>query len=177
MVSQAAGTLERMIASRRGSQTHGPGRLVVDGRGATVVRKATFAFKPSRTQESRLRVCREVYNAALQERRDAWRLAGKTIRWQHQFTQIKDLRGIRDDALQFGIQPLRGAIMRVDEAMTGFFDRVKHGQTPGFRGSRARAGSAPPAGTSPGRGSWAMTGARCTCRGWACPQCRWQAGQ
>lgn len=123
-----------MIASRRGSQTHGPGRLVVDGRDATVVRKATFAFKPSRTQESRLhgllRVCREVYNAALQERRDAWRLAGKTIRWQHQFTQIKDLRGIRDDALQFGIQSLRGAITRVDEAMTGFFDRASTARHP-----------------------------------------------
>lgn len=136
VVSQAAGRLIRMIASKRTSQTHGPGRLVVDGRDATVVRKATFAFKPSAGQEARLhgllRVCREVYNAALQERRDAWRLAEKTVRWQDQFTQIKDLRGVRDDALTFGIQPLRGSIMRVDEAMTGFFDRVKHGQTPGF---------------------------------------------
>ncbi|WP_157041773.1 RNA-guided endonuclease InsQ/TnpB family protein [Nitriliruptor alkaliphilus] len=125
-----------MIASRRQSLKHGPGRLVVDGRDQTVTRKAQFAFRPSRRQERELhtllRVCREVYNAALQERRDAYRLAGETIRWQHQFNQIKHLKGVRDDALAYGIQPLRGAIMRCDEAMQAFFDRIKHGETPGF---------------------------------------------
>ena len=125
-----------MIASRRQSLKHGPGRLVVDGRDETVVRKATFAFKPSRRQEHELhtllRICRETYNAALQERRDAYRLAGETIRWQHQFNQIRHLRGVRDDALKWGIQPLRGAIMRCDEAMQAFFDRIRHGDTPGY---------------------------------------------
>ena len=125
-----------MIASRAQSTKHGPGRLVVDGCDDTVVRKATFAFRPSKAQAGRLhgllRICCEVYNAALQERRDAWRLAGKTVRWQDQFVQIKHLRGIRDDALVYGIRPLRGAIMRVDEAMQGFFDRLRRGQTPGF---------------------------------------------
>lgn len=109
---------------------------MVDGRADTVVRKATFAFKPSRKQEVLLhvllRVCRETYNAALQERRDAYRLAGETIRWQHQFNQIRHLRGVRDDALVYGIQPLRGAIMRCDEAMQAFFLRLKHGDTPGY---------------------------------------------
>lgn len=109
---------------------------MVDGRDQTVVRKASFAFKPSRRQERELHtllgVCREVYNAALQERRDAYRLAGETLRWQHQFNQIRHLRGVRDDALVYGIQPLRGAIMRCDEAMQAFFERVKHGETPGY---------------------------------------------
>lgn len=125
-----------MIASRRQSLKHGPGRLVVDGRDQTVVRKAKFAFKPSRTQEASLhgllRVAREVYNAALQERRDAWRVAGKTVRWRDQFVALTGIREVRPDVFAYGIQPLRGAIMRVDEAMQGFFDRAKHGQVPGF---------------------------------------------
>lgn len=135
-MSQQCGTVHHMIASRRQSLKQGPGRLVVDGRDQTVVRKATFAFKPSRKQEVLLhlllRICREVYNAALQERRDAYRLAGKTIGWQEQFNQITELKGVRDDALIYGIQPLRGAIMRVDEAMQAFFERNKRGETPGF---------------------------------------------
>ena len=83
-MSQACGTISSMIASRHQSLQHGPGRLVADGRDQTVVRKAQFAFKPTRRQEHELhgllRICREVYNAALQERRDAYRLAGETIR-------------------------------------------------------------------------------------------------
>jgi putative transposase len=125
-----------MIASKEQSHKHGPGRLVVDGRDTTVVRKATFAFRPSKAQADRLhgllRISCEVYNAALQERRDAWRLARTTVRWRDQFVQITQLRGVRDDALVYGVQPLRGAIMRVDEAMQGFFNRVRRGQTPGF---------------------------------------------
>ncbi len=135
-MSHRCGSILRMIASRRQSLKHGPGRLVVDGRDQTVIRKTTFAFKPSPKHEVALHgllcISREVYNAALQERRDAYRLAGKTIRWQEQFNQIKHLKGVRDDALVYGIQPLRGAIMRCDEAMQAFFDRVKLGQTPGF---------------------------------------------
>ena len=135
-MSHRCATIVVMIASRRQSLKYGPGRLVVDGRDETVVRKATFAFRPSPKHAAALhglmRICREVYNAALQERRDAYRLARKTVRWQEQFNQVKHLKGVRDDALVYGIQPLRGAIMRVDEAMQAFFDRNKHGETPGF---------------------------------------------
>jgi putative transposase len=125
-----------VVASKQQASRYGPGRLVVDGRDATVVRRATFAFRPTPAQErglhQLLEVSREVYNAALQERRDAWRLADKTVTWQEQFAQVKDLRGVRDDALAFGIQPVRSAIMRCDEAMQGFFRRVRIGETPGY---------------------------------------------
>ncbi len=135
-MSQRCGTVGHMIAARRQSVKHEPGRLVVDGRDQTVVRKAKFSFRPSPKHEvalhGLLRISREVYNVALQERRDAYRLAGKTIRWQEQFNQIKHLKGVRDDALVYGVQPLRGAIMRVDEAMQAFFDRIKRGETPGY---------------------------------------------
>lgn len=130
------GTLWNVIASREQSKRYGPGLLVVDGTDVTVARKAQFAFRPSRKQEALLQellsISCEVYNAALQERRDAYRMASKTLSWQDQFNEVAGLRGVRDDALAFGIQPVRGAIKRCDEAMSAFFRRVKTGQTPGY---------------------------------------------
>jgi hypothetical protein len=58
-----------VVASKQQASRYGPGRLVVDGRDATVVRRATFAFRPTPAQErglhQLLEVSREVYNAAL----------------------------------------------------------------------------------------------------------------
>jgi putative transposase len=121
-----------MISSVRKAPKFGP-RLVVDGTDATVVRKAQFSFSPTARQTTRLNrltaIC--VYNAGLQHRRDAWRMAGVSVSLFDQFGEIKDLRGVRDDALAFGIRPLRGALRRVDEAFAGFFRRLEAGETPG----------------------------------------------
>ncbi|MGH3440847.1 MAG: RNA-guided endonuclease InsQ/TnpB family protein [Nitriliruptorales bacterium] len=95
-----------------------------------------LAFKPSKGQERQLHrllaACREVYNAALQERRDAWRLARKRITVVDQFKAVTELRGVRDDVLVWGIQPLRGTLRLLDEAFQAFFRRMRNGQAPGF---------------------------------------------
>jgi putative transposase len=57
-----------------------------------------------------------VFNAGLQERREAWRRSGTRIRLFDQFNQIRHLRGVRDDALAWGTRPLRGALRRLDES-------------------------------------------------------------
>nr|WP_026257374.1 transposase [Actinopolymorpha alba] len=125
-----------VIFPKQSAPRFGPGRLVVDGLDATVCRKATFAFDPAPAQERGLQAllgaCCEVYNAGLQERRDAWRRANKSVSLFDQFTQIKGLRGVRDDVLAWGIQPIRGALRRLDEAFAGFYRRIKAGQTPGY---------------------------------------------
>jgi putative transposase len=72
-----------------------------------------------------------VYNAGLQERRDAWRRSGTRVRLFDQFNQLRHLRGVRDDTLAWGVQPLRGALRRLDEAYAAFFRRCANGQTPG----------------------------------------------
>src|SRR5216683_4194524 len=99
-------TVAAMIASVGRAPKFGPGRLVVDGTDATVVRKAEFSFSPTDRQAARLdrlvAICAEVYNAGLQHRRDAWRMAGVSVSLFDQFGEIKDLRGVRDDALVFG---------------------------------------------------------------------------
>ncbi|GAB3259055.1 hypothetical protein GCM10027456_38140 [Kineosporia babensis] len=114
------------------------GKLIVDGRDDTVFRKAEIAFKPATRAQKRsllelLDATREIYNAALQERRDAYRHPSRTrIDLFQQFGHITHLRGVRDDVLAWGIQPLRWAMRRVDEAFTAFFRRVNAGETPGY---------------------------------------------
>jgi putative transposase len=94
-----------------------------------------LAFRPSASQEAALLcllgICAEVYNAGLQERRDAWRRCRKSVRLFDQFNQIRHLRGQRDDALSWGIQPLRSTLRRLDEAYSSFYRRCARGETPG----------------------------------------------
>ena len=125
-----------MITSRERAPKYGPGHLLVDGADGLLFREAKLAINPTARQEASLlrllAVCTEVYNAGLLERREAWKRAGITIRLFDQFKQITQLRGIRDDALTWGIQPLRSTLRRVDEAYSAFLRRVANGQNPGY---------------------------------------------
>jgi hypothetical protein len=142
-----------VISSRRQAPTVGGGLLLVDGTETTVHRKVGFAFTPSRKTayalDRLLGLCQETYNASLQERRDAWRHPSQTkVTWVEQFLQLTDLREERPEVFQFGLQPIRSAIKRVDEAYTAFFDRVKNGQTPASHGLSPGDGTTRSAGTS-----------------------------
>lgn len=95
-----------------------------------------YKLKPSRAQYDRLdellRQQRVLYNAALQERRDAWSKAGKSI---SRLDQNKSLTEIRAFDPAYGDVPAtlsRWTIARLDEAMKGFFSRMKRGQKAGF---------------------------------------------
>src|SRR5438132_4183937 len=125
-----------MISSVRKAPRFGPGRLVVDGTDPTMTRKAGCSFSATARQGGRLgqlfSVCCEVHDAGLQHRRDAWRRAGVSVSLFEQFGEIKDLRGVGDDALAFGVQPLRSALRRVEGAFAGFFGRVRAGDKPGY---------------------------------------------
>ncbi|HET9058464.1 MAG TPA: transposase [Acidimicrobiales bacterium] len=141
--SHPPGTIVSVISSREKARRYGPGWLLVDGTDETIIRKAEFSLRPSKRQAGLLAAllgaCCEVYNAGLQERRDAWRMAGKSIALFDQFNQIASLRGVRDDVLAWGIQPLRGTLRRLDEAYGAFYRRCAAGQTPGhprFKGRR-----------------------------------------
>ncbi len=98
----------------------------------------TYRYKlaPTRGQYIKLaNFCeaqRQLYNAALQERCDAWSKAKLSI---SKFDQCKSLTQIGAFEPIYGDVPVamsRWSIGRVDEAMKGFFSRVKRGQKPGF---------------------------------------------
>jgi len=98
----------------------------------------TFHYRmyPTKKQEttlaSWLRLLCETYNAALQERRDAYRMAGKSIGFSHQCAELPACREVRPDLAEVPSQVLQDAVKRVDLAFDGFFRRCLAGEKPGY---------------------------------------------
>lgn len=80
-----------------------------------------------------LEMCRVLYNAALQERIEAWKKQGISISL---YDQHKELTQIRAEDIEYenlpAIMVRETALNRLDKAFKGFFRRVKSGQKPGF---------------------------------------------
>src|SRR5258707_2059697 len=101
------------------------------------VRKSfTYKLKPTPEQEQALafvlRRCRELYNAALQERRDAWEKCGVSITVASQSAQLPAVKEVRPDYHDIHSQVLQDVLTRLDRAFQAFFRRVKAGETPGY---------------------------------------------
>jgi putative transposase len=75
---------------------------------------------------------RQVYNAALQERRDAWKRCGVSVRYTDQANQLKDIRSFDDDVAGCNFSSLQQTLRRLDKAFEAFFRRVKAGEKPGY---------------------------------------------
>lgn len=101
-----------------------------------MIRTFTYPLRPTRDQiaklEGYLNVCRNLYNAALQERREAWRIAHKGISYNEQSRQLTELRHMDADLAAVPIEIERSPIRRVDRAFSAFFRRCKLGQIPGY---------------------------------------------
>jgi putative transposase len=102
-----------------------------------VKRSYRFRLRPTGQQQSALAECledtRQLYNAALEERRGAWRMGRHQVTFYSQDAQLKEIR--TGDPEQFGRWAFsceRAAIRRLDRAFQRFFDRVKAGQKPGY---------------------------------------------
>lgn len=74
----------------------------------------------------------ELYNAALQERRDAWRKAGVTIKAAQQMAQLTEIRAARPDQDVWSFTSQQQTLRRLDKAFAGFFRRVRAGEKPGY---------------------------------------------
>jgi putative transposase len=101
------------------------------------VRRAyKFRLRPTARQHVALGRClashRELYNAALQERRDAWRLRKTTVSYGDQSAQLKEIRGVRPDMAVWSFSSQQATLRRLNRAFAGFFRRVKVGETPGY---------------------------------------------
>lgn len=100
--------------------------------------RKTFKYRlyPNRSQRERLQrtldVCRELYNAALQERRDGYRIAKEKLNYYSQANQLSEIKEIRTDLRDVHSQVLQDVLRRVDKAFKAFFQRVRRHQTPGF---------------------------------------------
>jgi putative transposase len=112
------------------------------------VRRAyVFRLRPTARQHVALAGCvnahRELYNAALQERRDAWSHASKTrIRYVDQSAQLTEMRAVRPDQAVWSFSSQQATLRRLNKAFAGFFRRVKTakaGVKPGYPRFKGKA--------------------------------------
>ena len=99
-------------------------------------RKVTFKLYPNPAQAARLeawtRLHCELYNAALQERIEAYRKAGKSISYYDQQNSLPEIKTARPELIELGSHALQQTLRRLDLAFQAFFRRVKTGESPGF---------------------------------------------
>lgn len=95
-----------------------------------------FRLYPSIRQRARLgewlALSCEVYNAGLQERRDAWTLNKVSVSYYDQSKQLPEIKDIRPELRDINAHVLQDALRRLDKSFKGFFRRVKAGQKAGF---------------------------------------------
>jgi putative transposase len=95
-----------------------------------------FRLYPTRKQHERLQWtldrARELYNAALQERRDAYRMVGKSITYYDQANQLPEIKQDRQEYQDIHSQVLQDVLRKADKVFKAFFARCKRGDTPGF---------------------------------------------
>src|SRR5215831_19336879 len=95
-----------------------------------------YKLKPTPEQEQAMafvvRCCRELYNAALQERKDAWEKRGVSVRVATQSAQLPAIKDVRPEYRDLHSQVLQDVLTRLDRAFQAFFRRVKAGEQPGY---------------------------------------------
>jgi putative transposase len=100
------------------------------------VKAYKFRLYPTSKQRDRLAAmlrdhC-ELYNAALEHRREAYRRAKVTVRGVQQMAELTAIRVERPDQAVWSFTSQQQTIRRLDKAFAAFFRRVKAGETPGY---------------------------------------------
>jgi putative transposase len=102
----------------------------------TVRKTFKYKLKPTPEQERAmafvLRRCRELYNAALQERKEAWQKCRVSATVADQSAQLPEVKEVRPEYRDIHSQVLQDVLTRLDRAFQRFFARVKSGDTPGY---------------------------------------------
>lgn len=139
----------------------------------------TYKYRIYPTQEQAQQLewtlwrCCELYNAALQERRDIWNVFKGhpnyyDLEWRKahspdyaisrydQQNQIFPLKSIREEYKEITSHVLNDVVARVDKAFQSFFRRVKNGEKPGY--PRFKSHRRYDSFTFPDRGGWKVEG-------------------
>lgn len=93
-------------------------------------------LNPSKTVqtalEQTLHFCKDLYNAALSERKQAFQVNRISINYQAQQNQLPGIKTTNPEYKDIHSQVLQNVLKRVDLAFQGFFSRVKKGVKAGF---------------------------------------------
>lgn len=79
-----------------------------------------------------LKLCRELYNAALAEKIYAYKMQGVNLSVYSQMQELTDLKKSIPEYSTVGSQVLQEVLERLDKAYKAFFRRLKTGEKPGF---------------------------------------------
>jgi putative transposase len=105
----------------------------------------SYAYRlyPNRLQTEALarllELHRELYNAALEERREAWRRSRVSLTYTDQANQLKDIRTLRPEVAALNYSACQQTLRRLDKAYQAFFRRMRTGDTPGYPRFKSRS--------------------------------------
>ncbi len=95
-----------------------------------------YKLKPTTEQERALdralMLCRHVYNAAIEERREAWQRCGIFVGYYQQKAELPGIKAGLPEYSEVNSQVLQDVVQRVDRAFQAFFRRARAGETPGY---------------------------------------------
>jgi putative transposase len=95
-----------------------------------------YKLRPTSEQvrmlERTLMLCRHVYNAAIGERREAWRLRGVTVNYYQQKAELPGIKESMPEYAEVNSQVVQDVVLRVECAYQAYFRRVKAGERPGY---------------------------------------------
>jgi putative transposase len=102
-----------------------------------VRRSYKFLLRPTSKQSAAFETCledtRQLYNAALEERREAWRKGRHRVTFYSQDAQLKEIRAEAPERYErWSFSCERAAIKRLDRAFQAFFRRCAAGEKPGY---------------------------------------------
>lgn len=89
-------------------------------------------YRQKETLDCNLRLCCELYNAALEERIGSYKTTRKSVRRFDQQRQLKEIRQIRPEFQGIRFNVLNDVLLRLEKSFQSFFRRGKHGEKPGF---------------------------------------------
>jgi putative transposase len=95
-----------------------------------------FRLRPTARQHVALQAClddhRRLYNAALEERRMAWRRRQVSVRYGGQSAQLTAIRECCPEQARWSFSSQQATLRRLEKAFAAFFRRLKAGQQPGY---------------------------------------------
>ena len=100
------------------------------------IRKITYALYPNKVEHDALLDClrlqKDLYNAALQERIDYYQKTGKGLSYNDQQASLTKIRADFPEYKALPVYLSRMTLKRLDISFKAFFSRVKKGQTADF---------------------------------------------
>jgi putative transposase len=101
-----------------------------------MIKSFKYRLYPTKPQikdlEKTLFLCRQLYNTALEKRKELYKTHKKSIGYYEQANQLPSLKEERPEYKNVNAQVLQDVLKRVDKAYQGFFRRIKKGETPGY---------------------------------------------